>query len=181
MQQRYYDPGIGMFLSVDPVTPLDKGDMRYFTRYAYAYNNPYGYSDPDGRESQFVHANSEWLSQEYAPDLTQEEMDTYDKMLDEALPKLFSAETGARIMEAAQSEGGLKISLNNDSVTNSVPGSGTINLDPLFTRTAMTTEGLQKAPLEVVIGHEQDMLSWAMWTPARTTISTMSRTHSAES
>src|SRR5690606_34310614 len=181
MQQRYYDPVVGMFLSVDPVTPLDKGDMRYFTRYAYAYNNPYGYSDPDGRESQFVHANSEWLSQEYAPDLTQEEMDTYDKMLDEALPKLFSAETGARIMEAAQSEGGLKISLNNDSVTNSVPGSGTINLDPLFTRTAMTTEGLQKAPLEVVIGHEQDMLSWAMWTPARTTISTMSRTHSAES
>jgi RHS repeat-associated protein len=48
MQQRYYDPQIGRFLSVDPVT-ADGGDMRHFNRYAYAYNNPYSFSDPDGR------------------------------------------------------------------------------------------------------------------------------------
>nr|WP_255703472.1 RHS repeat-associated core domain-containing protein [Lysobacter sp. GX 14042] len=51
MQQRYYDPGIGRFLSVDPVTALDSGDMRLFNRYAYAFNNPYTFIDPDGRAS----------------------------------------------------------------------------------------------------------------------------------
>ncbi|MCI4566930.1 RHS repeat-associated core domain-containing protein [Lysobacter sp. CFH 32150] len=48
MQQRYYDPSIGMMLSVDPVTAYE-GDMRHFNRYAYAYNNPYKFTDPDGR------------------------------------------------------------------------------------------------------------------------------------
>jgi RHS repeat-associated protein len=49
MQQRYYDPMCGCFPSVDPVTAFHSGDMRHFNRYAYAYNNPYRYSDPDGR------------------------------------------------------------------------------------------------------------------------------------
>lgn len=49
MQQRYYDPSIGRFLSVDPVTAYDKGDMRFFNRYAYAFNNPHTFTDPDGR------------------------------------------------------------------------------------------------------------------------------------
>jgi len=49
MQQRYYDPAIGRFLSVDPVTELSSGDMRHFTRYTYAYDNPYKFTDPDGR------------------------------------------------------------------------------------------------------------------------------------
>ena len=48
MQQRYYDPGIGAFLSVDPVTAYG-GDYRFFNRYAYGFNNPYRFSDPDGR------------------------------------------------------------------------------------------------------------------------------------
>ncbi|HZX80087.1 MAG TPA: Ig-like domain-containing protein [Lysobacter sp.] len=48
MQQRYYDPQIGRFLSVDPVTALD-GGQQHFNRYAYAYNNPYKFTDPDGR------------------------------------------------------------------------------------------------------------------------------------
>ncbi len=47
--QRYYDPAIGSFLSVDPVTAYDNGDMRHFNRYTYAYNNPYAFTDPDGR------------------------------------------------------------------------------------------------------------------------------------
>ena len=40
---------IGRDLSVDPVTAYDNGDMRHFNRYAYAYNNPYKFTDPDGR------------------------------------------------------------------------------------------------------------------------------------
>lgn len=49
MQQRYYDPQVGLFLSVDPVTAYSKGDTRYFNRYWYAASNPYKYTDPDGR------------------------------------------------------------------------------------------------------------------------------------
>ena len=47
--QRYYDPTISRFLSVDPVTAYDNGDMRFFNRYAYVFNNPYKFTDPDGR------------------------------------------------------------------------------------------------------------------------------------
>lgn len=48
MQQRYYDPMLGLFLSVDPVT-ASGGDYRYFSRYRYVANNPYRFVDPDGR------------------------------------------------------------------------------------------------------------------------------------
>jgi len=48
MQQRYYEPLAGRFLSVDPVTTNARtGAM--FNRYEYANNNPYRYFDPDGR------------------------------------------------------------------------------------------------------------------------------------
>ncbi|MBU0914521.1 MAG: RHS repeat-associated core domain-containing protein [Gammaproteobacteria bacterium] len=53
MQQRYYDPVIGRFYSNDPVDMLghmQKGNPTMgFNRYAYANNNPYKYTDPDGR------------------------------------------------------------------------------------------------------------------------------------
>ena len=48
MQQRYYDPVIGRFLSIDPVaTDANSGSM--FNRYRYADNNPFKFVDPDGR------------------------------------------------------------------------------------------------------------------------------------
>ncbi|MGH1540720.1 MAG: RHS repeat-associated core domain-containing protein [Arenicella sp.] len=47
---RYYDPMIGRFTSTDPVGPLaSESNPFFFNRYAYAYNNPYRYVDPDGR------------------------------------------------------------------------------------------------------------------------------------
>ena len=49
MQQRYYDPVAGRFLSVDPVvTNANTGGS--FSRYNYANNNPYKYVDRDGRD-----------------------------------------------------------------------------------------------------------------------------------
>jgi RHS repeat-associated protein len=49
MQQRYYDPMAGRFMSVDPVL-TDTNTGRSFNRYVYANNNPYKYIDPDGRD-----------------------------------------------------------------------------------------------------------------------------------
>lgn len=46
MQQRYYDPQSGRFLSTDPV--LASGNGGSFNRYAYAKDNPYRYIDPTG-------------------------------------------------------------------------------------------------------------------------------------
>ncbi len=50
MQQRYYDPTIGRSLSVDPVTAYEN-PVGMFNRYWYANNNPYRFTDPDGRQS----------------------------------------------------------------------------------------------------------------------------------
>ena len=50
--QRYYDPQIGRFLSVDPVT-ADTVSGWNFNRYNYAANNPYKFTDPDGRSIWF--------------------------------------------------------------------------------------------------------------------------------
>jgi RHS repeat-associated protein len=59
--QRYYDPGIGRFLSTDPVTAYEK-PMTNFNRYVYALNNPYRFTDPDGREFESINpANNQKL------------------------------------------------------------------------------------------------------------------------
>ena len=49
MQQRYYDPIAGRFLSTDPVT-TDADTGYAFNRYEYVSSNPYRYTDPDGRD-----------------------------------------------------------------------------------------------------------------------------------
>jgi len=48
MQARYYDPNMGRFLSIDPVTFMDTGEPNFFNRYAYAFNDPVNLIDPDG-------------------------------------------------------------------------------------------------------------------------------------
>ena len=57
MQQRYYDPVAVRFLSPDPVD-VSTNNGSNFNRYWYANNNPYRYTDPDGRESGCLHGNS---------------------------------------------------------------------------------------------------------------------------
>lgn len=46
MQQRYYDPLCGCFVSTDDVSALSGP----FNRYWYAANNPCRFTDPDGRD-----------------------------------------------------------------------------------------------------------------------------------
>ncbi len=61
MQQRYYDPGIGRFLSVDPVTAYEN-PVGAFNRYYYANNNPYANIDPDGRECFALNSGSPYCT-----------------------------------------------------------------------------------------------------------------------
>ncbi len=49
MQQRYYDPIAGRFLSVDPIV-TDANTGKGFGLYTYVENNPYTKIDPDGRD-----------------------------------------------------------------------------------------------------------------------------------
>ncbi|MGY1457034.1 RHS repeat-associated core domain-containing protein [Luteimonas sp. A534] len=53
MQQRYYDPMLGVFLSADPVTAYSN-PVGQFHRYRYASNNPYTRVDPDGRRDIYI-------------------------------------------------------------------------------------------------------------------------------
>jgi RHS repeat-associated protein len=47
MGKRYYDPKIGRFLSLDPVSFKPEVPIS-FNRYSYAFNNPVRFNDPDG-------------------------------------------------------------------------------------------------------------------------------------
>ncbi len=58
MQQRYYDPTIGRFLSVDPVTAYEN-PVGASNRYWYTNNNPYRFTDPDGRRIKRVGTREE--------------------------------------------------------------------------------------------------------------------------
>ena len=53
MQQRYYDPVAGRFLSVDPIV-TDANTGSGFNIYEYAKSNPYRYTDPDGRAETII-------------------------------------------------------------------------------------------------------------------------------
>jgi RHS repeat-associated protein len=48
MQQRYYDPVVGRFLSIDPIGS-DIATAWNWNRYNYAASNPFRFKDPDGR------------------------------------------------------------------------------------------------------------------------------------
>src|SRR5690606_16884908 len=65
MQQRYYDPQIGQFLSPDPMA-VDPATAWNFNRYNYAANNPYRNIDPDGRRCVPLNAASPYCVRRFS-------------------------------------------------------------------------------------------------------------------
>lgn len=57
MQQRFYDPTVGRFLSTD-AKAIDTSNGHNFSRYWYGNNNPYSYIDPDGRDAALYWASA---------------------------------------------------------------------------------------------------------------------------
>jgi RHS repeat-associated protein len=53
MGARYYDPVAGRFVSIDPKR-FSEASILSFNRYSYANDNPYKFTDPDGRFSQII-------------------------------------------------------------------------------------------------------------------------------
>lgn len=53
---RYYDPGIGRFISPDTIIP-NPADGQHYNRYSYVLNNPIKYSDPSGHETCIEHTD----------------------------------------------------------------------------------------------------------------------------
>ena len=53
MGARYYNPRLGVFYGPDPA-PVDPTSAFTFNRYIYANQNPYGFTDPDGRAALFL-------------------------------------------------------------------------------------------------------------------------------
>ncbi|QNN47083.1 hypothetical protein H9L17_02640 [Thermomonas brevis] len=91
MQQRYYDPVCGCFLSVDPVTAYSN-PIGAFSRYWYASNNPYKFKDPDGRQSR-PGSSSEEYHEDYVPPPPPPEPKTLEPVVVTASPVTSTVKT----------------------------------------------------------------------------------------
>jgi hypothetical protein len=96
MQQRYYDPRVARFWSVDPVTVSSAGGN--FNRYWYGSDNPYRFTDPDGRIIKIVGST--------------EDPEFKNKVV-AALDKIMATKTGAELVQKLQ---------RSDHVFQIVPG-----------------------------------------------------------
>jgi len=57
---RYYDAGIGRFISPDTVSP-NQYEPQTWNRYSYCFNNPLAYNDPTGNWPPFVDKAVSWV------------------------------------------------------------------------------------------------------------------------
>jgi RHS repeat-associated protein len=120
MQQRYYDPAIGRSLSIDPVAARERGDN--FNRYAYANNNPYKFTDPDGRESGMFQQEQYRMAQPPP-----------DAIAGVALATLAAP--------ALMYVGATAVAVIGDAAAGSLSGSVAVNGPAIVTSTAIVAEG----------------------------------------
>lgn len=100
MQQRYYDPQTGRFLSVDPAG-INPSTGENLNRYWYANDNPYRYTDPDGRETGIAF-HSEFVMMGAQPQTYQAPGDWVGPALKAAFGLMPFIGAGVNAAEAAQ-------------------------------------------------------------------------------
>lgn len=175
MQQRYYDPAIGRFLSVDPVSATSVGGN--FNRYWYANNNPYKFTDPDGR---------------YVCKAGPEDCGTIDQAMADNRTAEANAQAGsieqqtlARTNEAygqAWEENGVEIQVDHDP---SSAGADTVTVDGITTVTFHLGPTKSDAPTRIELAswtahegnHVVDQQRFGMPTSLAQDISTESRAY----
>jgi len=86
MQARYYDPVIGRFLSIDPVTFLDTGSPSYFNRYRYCSNDPVNCTDPSGQ--------SDWIPNFFSKMFKEESSQALGNFVESSMPAGSQMDTG---------------------------------------------------------------------------------------
>jgi uncharacterized protein RhaS with RHS repeats len=118
MQQRYYDPLCGCFVSTDPVGALSGP----FNRYWYANANPYRFRDPDGRKCSTVDGKDSCTFDEFKD--KKGNAITRDQALSSGskLAKLLGVDRGSRILRAeagmtAKYSAAKSLAANGGSVT----------------------------------------------------------------
>lgn len=136
MQQRYYDPAIGRFLSVDPVNANSVTGSN-FNRYNYAANNPYLFTDPDGRVIRF---------RDYATAKFKEQFYAASKYLDDTI-------FGGKMAAVSAHNETIYIEQGAGNFVVYDPNTKTVFWDPLAA--LKTTDGGTMSPA-LALGHEFD-------------------------
>jgi RHS repeat-associated protein len=149
MKARYYDPVSTRFLSPDPVY-VDLGSGANFNRYLYANNNPYTYTDPDGRKIVFAQGASGSFKEKMNDQLDSVRKTDTGRSL---ISKLEDSEKTFVLSERKGSSRAIPEDLDN-AKTKGVGTGGEIQHDPDNYPDAKTTLGNMPTPPEVVLGHE---------------------------
>ena len=143
MQQRYYDPYAGRFLSTDPVL-TDAKTGSAFNRYIYANDNPFKYIDPDGREVKVVGT------------------DDFVKTTKADLAKIDSGKNGSKLMKDANAknaditikESTTENSTNRAATSNKIPSDAVVSYNPSKTTGGKDINGSTERPAFVGLAHE---------------------------
>ncbi|MCZ6778216.1 MAG: hypothetical protein O7F16_04525 [Acidobacteria bacterium] len=114
MLARYYSPGLGRFLAVDPIQEsAEIEDPQSWNRYGYAGNNPVKFIDPDGKVK-------------FATTQAQNEYN-------QAKPYLSSSKEGKKVianLEALSGSNEPTLALNSNHNDSFDPSTNTLNWDP---------------------------------------------------
>jgi RHS repeat-associated protein len=147
-QQRYYDPVIGAFLSVDPMV-VDSTTAWNFCRYCYAGDNPYKFTDPDGRKLEIDPNASQQFKKETKIQLKELKATPTGKQIIKDLVKSKFTYTLKENVGSSHADPTNLVDAQNGKGTG-----GTISHDPNWTPSVTTAQGQVATPSAIVLGHE---------------------------